>query len=178
MQNSKLIVNDRYILCLCEGAAETAVMEILLENQKLVFDKKDLLYYKVHQRKSVKSIEEEFLNQGFEKDLLILRIIDCKHERFILGRAYRDRFQIETYRTSPEIEILIIINEGDYSEYSQKYKSKQSPNEYCKMKYKYSSVKNSEFVRKYFSDVDRLVDSIKTHKTYTGGQTICDLLRE
>lgn len=34
---------SKYIACICEGTAEQGIINILLDNNKLIFDRKDLL---------------------------------------------------------------------------------------------------------------------------------------
>ena len=34
---------SKYIACICEGTAEQVIINILLDNNKLIFDRKDLL---------------------------------------------------------------------------------------------------------------------------------------
>lgn len=33
----------KYKACICEGAAESAIMDVLLDNNLLIFDREDLL---------------------------------------------------------------------------------------------------------------------------------------
>lgn len=130
MQNQKrLDLTQKYILCLCEGTAELELMNLLLEENKLCFTKEDLIGRKLHSRQSVKKIEEDYLSFSFERPLMILRIIDSRNEQFNLSKAYRGRFEIVTICTRPEIEILLIIVNGDYEDYA-KFKQSEKPSEY------------------------------------------------
>ncbi len=170
-------LQDKYILCLCEGAAELDIMNRLLDRNLLVFTRNDLIEETLHHRKKARDIEERFLGLSYKKEVVILRIIDSKNEQLKLGKAYKDRFEIFDVRTKPEIEILIIIDMGDLEKF-YKAKSKQKPSEFCKDRYKHKKMKQSGFMTEYFDD-DRLVKALKTHKKRCGKKviTIYDLLK-
>ncbi len=73
----------------------------------------------------------------------MLRIFDSRREKFKLSKTY-----------APEIEMLIILNEGKYTDYK---KSNKKPSEFCKTELKYKNVKSTEFLEKYFADASVLV---------------------
>ena len=62
-----------------------------------------------------------------------------------------------------DVEVLIIIHQGKYSEYC-KVKSHTKPSEFCKESLKLSSVKSTEFIEGYFSNIDDLIYAIKEYK--------------
>ena len=64
--------------------------------------------------------------------------------------------------TSPEIEMLVIISKGRFTDYS-KVKSKVKPSEYCKKSLNLRKVKEYNFIRDYFSDVNHLISVIKQY---------------
>jgi len=177
MQISKML-EDKYILCICEGNAEKDIMNILLEDDLLIFNRDGLIEEKVHKRMSVKKIEDNYLGLTYKKDLVILRIIDSRNEKFTLSKAYRGRFEILTAITNPEIEILIVIDKGDYDEFC-KNKSKEKPSEFCKRVYNYKSIKRKGFMKNYFKDSKKLLDSIKEHNRYKNNKmvTLFDLIK-
>ena len=51
----------KYVACICEGAAEKAVMEILLDADKLIFKRDDLLEGELLRCRSGKNFEEQHL---------------------------------------------------------------------------------------------------------------------
>ncbi|MFO7887697.1 MAG: hypothetical protein R6U59_05200 [Eubacteriales bacterium] len=159
------VLKDKYILCICEGNAEKDIMNILLEDGLLIFNREDLIEDKVHKRMSVKKIEDNYLGLSYNKELVILRIIDSRNEKFTLSKAYRDRFKIITAITNPEIEILIVIDKGDYDEFC-KNKSKEKPSVFCKRVYSYKGIKRKGFMNDYFKDSKKLLDAIKEHNRY------------
>ncbi len=80
--------------------------------------------------------------------------------------------------TSPEIEMLIIINESKYKEFK---KTKKKPSDFCKEELKMAEVKSYDFVKEYFRDPMVLVTAIKMYhkisKVQKGEYTLLDLLR-
>lgn len=73
--------------------------------------------------------------------------------------------------------MLIIINEGKYSDFSS---SRKKPSEYCKIDLRMSNVKSSDFIYGYFADVEQLICSIKKYHSLhdnKGNYTLKDLLK-
>lgn len=158
----------KYILCLCEGNAEIAIMQRLLEHDLLPFQKEDLIEERFIKRTSVKNIQRDYLNRSFDKPVYILRIIDSRTESFELSKAYQPKISsIYSFITRPEIEILIIIAEGDYQVYTSSAPNlRMKPSSYCKYKYRVDHIKSFEGVYRYFSDIRKLVTSIETYHGY------------
>ena len=169
---------EEYIACICEGSAEQAIMDLLLENNKLIFSKEQMLEEEIIRCRSAKNFENQYLRKGFDKKITVLRILDSRRENFKLSAAYKDKVNVINIITAPEIEMLIIYKEGKYTEYK---KSGKKPSEYCKENLKYSDVKNYEFVKNYFKDIDDLVNAICEHKRIAKilkeERTIYDLLK-
>lgn len=169
---------EEYVACICEGSAEQAIMDLLLENNKLIFSKEQMLEEEIIRCRSAKNFENQYLRKGFDKKITVLRILDSRRENFKLSAAYKDKVKVINIITAPEIEMLIIYKEGKYTEYK---KSGKKPSEYCKENLKYSDVKNYEFVKNYFKDIDELVKAIYEHKRIAnilkGERTLYDLLK-
>ncbi len=55
------------IACICEGSAEQTIIEILLDNEQLIFAREDLLDERVIRTRSAKSFEEKYLRKGFSE---------------------------------------------------------------------------------------------------------------
>ena len=89
----------------------------------------------------------------------------------------RDKIDVINIVTAPEIEILVILNEGKYQEFK---KSKMKPSDFCKQVLKMPHVKNYNFVYNYFSDANILVSVLKLYKklpnTPDGELSLIDLL--
>ena len=60
----------KYVACICEGAAEKAIMEILLDADKLIFKRDDLLEGELLRCRSGKNFEEQHLRylNKFDKE--------------------------------------------------------------------------------------------------------------
>ncbi len=175
----KELIEDSYVLCLCEGGAETAIIDMLLDHDKLIFTREDLINNKIHKRECVERIQEKYLGLSYEKPVVIIRIIDSIKEQFKLTKAYKDRYKVYSAATNPEIEILIILDQGALDEYTKK-KSTNKPSTYCKEMLGLRNVKSKTFMNEYFTDVEKLIQSIKMHKKSFGRDhlTIYDLLNQ
>lgn len=79
---------SKYVACICEGAAEQAVIEMLLDEDKLIFKYDDLLEGEVIRCRSAESFETQYLRKGFDGKITILRILDSRRENFKLSKAY------------------------------------------------------------------------------------------
>lgn len=82
----------KYVACICEGAAEKAIMEILLDADKLIFKRDDLLEGELLRCRSGKNFEEQHLRKGFTEKITVLRILDSRREQFRLSKAYESCF--------------------------------------------------------------------------------------
>ena len=172
-------LSDYIVACICEGSAEQAIMELLLESNKLIFNAEQLLEEEIIRTRSAKKFEQRYLRKGFNQKIIILRILDSRRTNFTLSKAYIDKISVIDVITAPEIEMLIIFNEHKYNEFK---KSGMKPSEFCKIKLKFSNVKSYDFVRKYFSNIDELVNSIheyrRVSKITEGEYTLFDLLKK
>ena len=54
--------------CICEGAAEAAIIDVLLDNDLLIF-------------------ETRYLRKGFNELISVIRILDSRRENFKLRKA-------------------------------------------------------------------------------------------
>lgn len=103
----------KYVACICEGAAEKAIMEILLDADKLIFKRDDLLEGELLRCRSGKNFEEQHLRKGFTEKITVLRILDSRREQFRLSKAYEHKIEIINVITAQEIEMLVIFNEDN-----------------------------------------------------------------
>ena len=107
----------KYIALICEGAAENAIMDVLLDNELLIFKRNDLIEEEVIRSRDEKKFEERYLRKGFNDKISILRILDSRNENFKISKAYIGKVDVINIITAPEIEMLIIFNEGKYKEF-------------------------------------------------------------
>ena len=165
MNNSKElcdeIASSDYIACICEGKAEKAIIDLLLEHDKLKFKKEKLVEEKPILERNAKKFEERYLKKAYSEKILVLRILDSHSEakNFNLSKAYKDKVKVINVITAPEIEMLIIINERKYNDYI-KVKSSVKPSEYCKNQLKINYVKTYDFVKEYFGNINILLSAI------------------
>jgi len=167
-----------YVACICEGSAEQAIMELLLDDNKLIFEKEQLLEEEIIRIRGGKKFEERYLRKGFDKEITILRILDSRRENFKLSKAYVNKISVIDIITAPEIEMLVILNENKYNDFK---KSKMKPSEFCKTQLGFNNVKMYDFVKGYFDDRDKLMKSIleyrRISKIKKGEYTLSDLLK-
>lgn len=168
----------KYLACICEGGAEHAILDLLLNDHRLVFERGDLIEEEVLKCRSGSEFEERYLKKGFFEKITIYRILDSRNENFKLRKAYEKKVNIINVVTAPEIEMLIICNEGRYREFKC---SGEKPSTYCKRVLKYKNVKSYDFVYKYFSDIDVLIKTLHEYrrisKVRKNETTLWDLLK-
>ena len=171
--------------CMAEGGAETAILDILLDNDLLVFSREALYQKKILPRVGGREFADRYLRYGLSKPLFLFRVIDSKAEKFRLPTAYQKKVTDYRILTRPEIEMLIIISEGKYTEYERYRNSRKSenrPSDFCVEKLRLKDVKKPKFVNDYFADPEKLVSAIReyrrVHKQEKGDYSIFDLLKE
>lgn len=167
-----------YKACICEGSAENAIMDILLDCNLLIFTREEMIEEEVIRCREGKKFEQKYLRKGFKDKISVIRILDSRHENFKLSKAYADKVDVINVVTAPEIEMLIIFNEDKYKEFK---KSGKKPSSFCKEDLKMTEIKSYDFVKNYFSNPMVLVDAIRKYhemsKVPKGEYTLLDLLR-
>lgn len=156
----------KYIACICEGGAERAILDLLLDNHKLIFERQDLIEEEVLRCRKGKEFEERYLRKSFSEKITIYWVHDSRSEKFNLSKAYEHKVDIKNVITAPEIEKLIICNEGKYNEYEKEKRKNPNlkPSIYCKANLKYKNVKSYDFVKEYFSDIKILVNALHEYR--------------
>ncbi|RSX51766.1 hypothetical protein D2E25_1741 [Bifidobacterium goeldii] len=153
-----------HVLFVCEGSAEKAIIETLIESGKIGVpldrieeDPEAGTLYTT--KRSGAAITDTFLNFDYGgRPLLIIRIIDSQNERFNLRKGYERRAIVKTLLTRPEIEILVILREQAYKHWQ---KSNMTPSRFCKEKLGMSDIKRYEFIKDYWSsNPDELCNAI------------------
>lgn len=169
--------HNRYLIaCLCEGAFEEAIMELLLENDCLIFSREALLEEEILRCRSAKNFQRDYLNKATARKIKVYRILDSFNENFKLTGPYKQRVEVVNIITAPEIEMLIIHAEDKFDDYS---KEKLKPSDYVKIHLKIQDVKSGRFVKRYFKDVKKLKSAIKKYhqKTKYKDNTLLELLK-
>ena len=95
----------KYKACICEGSAEEAIIDILVDNDLLIFNREEMLEERVIRCRSAKRFEERYLRKGFEEQISVIRILDSRREEFRLSKAYEQKIDVVNVITAPEIEM-------------------------------------------------------------------------
>lgn len=149
-----------YVACIAESAAETAIIDILLDHHLLIFDREEMLDEQVLRCRSASMFESKYLRKGFSGKITVYRILDSRRENFRMSKAYEHKVDVINVVTAPEIEMLIILNENRYVDFK---KSGMKPSEYCMNALKLHCVKSYDFVTQYFSDPSVLIAAMKRY---------------
>lgn len=169
---------SKYVACICEGSAERAIIKLLLDKDKLIFNWDDLLDGEILRCRGAKKFEEQHLRKGFSEKITVLRVLDSRRENFTLSKAYAGKIDVVNVITAPEIEMLVIFAEGQYNEYK---KSGKKPSIFCKENLKYSNVKSTQFIEDYFSNTEVLIAAIREYQRVSnipkGEYALADLLQ-
>lgn len=169
---------------ICEGAAEEAIIEVLLENSLLVIkDDENLLEDGPVRVRSAEAFCEKYLGRDFDGKVEVYRILDSRREKFNFNskktaNLYEEKLIVHDIITAPEIEVLVIIAEGEYQQFSR---SKKKPSSFCKENLKIKNVKSYDFVKNYFRDYKVLLGAIKMYRQMKGNkgeETLYDLLED
>lgn len=152
---------SKYNACICEGSAEMAIIDILLDHELLIFQREDLIEETPLLCRNGKKFEEQYLRRQFDDQITVFRILDSRREKFKLSKAYQSKVHVINVITAPEIEMLIIHNEGKYKQFK---KSNKKPSDFCKIDLKMANVKDYDFVKEYFRDPAILIRAITKYK--------------
>ncbi|NLQ74990.1 hypothetical protein [Streptococcus mutans] len=181
-------MKKNYSAIICEGAAEEAIVEILLENNCIVIENDEYLIGNGPIRiRDAKKFCDTYMGKNYGSKIDLFRIIDSKNENFNFGSAryrkiFQEKIEVINVITPPEIELLIIVSENRFKKFSNSHHSK--PSDYCMQELKINSVKSFKFVKEYFSDVNKLLDAIKeVHRIKQSSipkhfRTLYDLLKD
>ena len=70
----------RYKACICEGSAENAIIDILLDHSLLIFSREEMIEEEVIRCREGRKFEEKYLRKGFKDKISIIRILDSRRE--------------------------------------------------------------------------------------------------
>lgn len=168
--------NSNYIVIIVEGKGERVVIDILLDNGCLIFNRGDLLEESVLTTRNAKKFEDKHLTFKLTKPLYIYRIVDSSNDNFNIKRKDVD-VTIHDCLTRPEIEMLIIQDIGKYAQFkNQRLKA----NEFLKQNIP-GYHKGEKYWSDYFSnDINKLIVCLKLHDQSrpSGERTILSLVKE
>lgn len=98
-----------------------------------------------------KRMLDRFLNMSYGKHpLLIIRIVDSDSDVLRIPRGYEHAAEVVNLRPHPEIEMLVIINEGMYGKYTNGSK-RLKPSDYCKRELGMKQVKSRAWLERYWA---------------------------
>ncbi len=146
---------------ICEGTAEEVVINLLLDNNKLIIKREELIEGGPLKTRGADDFQRKHLRKRFNNKIKIYRILDSHTESFKLKSPYNIKAEVINVVTAPEIEMLVIHGEKKYDDYK---KSKKKPSEFCKQDLKMPDIKKEGFLKNYFKDIDKLIDCIKIHR--------------
>lgn len=169
----------KYIAVICEGSAEEAIIDILLNENRLIFTREELIEERPLRCRNAKAFESRYLRKSFDSKISVIRVLDSRNERFNLSREYRDKVDVVNIITAPEIEMLIIHAEDKYFEYT---KSGKKPSAFCKEDLKMHNVKSASFIKSYFGNPDLLLKAIRLYNSKIrhnpGEHNLLDLIKD
>ena len=85
-----------YKACICEGSAENAIMDILLDYNLLIFNREEMIEEEVIRCREAKKFEEKYLRKGFKDKISVIRILDSRGENFKLSKAYAGKVDVSS----------------------------------------------------------------------------------
>lgn len=161
------------IFLMCEGQNEEVLLNILLEADALCFTRDDLIGQRVYPIRQLNNptIKSELKHYGLP--VRVYRVGDKQKDKLTIPKDLKNIVssnEIYKFCTKPELEMLLILNEGLEKEY-EKVKNSKSPKEFAKEHIKYNGRKydqTSEFLKEYYGGVNvkKLISNIKKYKTY------------
>ena len=104
----------KYTACICEGGAERVILDILLDHNKLIFSRNELLEEEILKVRKGKDFEDKYLRREFYGKITVYRILDSRRENFKISKIYQNKVEVINVITAPEIEMLIL----NYSQYN------------------------------------------------------------
>lgn len=162
-------------LMMCEGTNELKIMQILLDNQKLIISSDELLgLVPFHARQIKTSPPVKATLNMYPGEVHILRIGDLQNEKLIIPSEYKHKIvSIEKYCTKPELEMLLIISENLVDSY-EKVKSKKRPKVFAKENIRCGNRKydnSTAFYEEYYGlHCDELINAIQEYKRHNGAR--------
>ena len=161
-------------LIMCEGPNELTLINILLENDALVFTEDDLLGLTAYHARQIKKNAQVrlALSMYFGNDVTVMRIGDKQTDRLMIPADFKEKIcAVEKYCTLPELEMLLIISEGLVRDY-EKVKSTVKPKAFAKEHIRCNRKKydnSSQFYRDYYrSNCSKLISAIREYKQIRG----------
>lgn len=156
-------------LIMCEGPNEKKIIDILLEQDKLVIGRDDLVGREIYHARQIKKspfVKTQLSIYG--GDVEIWRIGDKQTDKLDIPKEFRTQIKnVKKYCTLPELEILLILSENMYKEY-EKTKSQKHPKQFAKENIVFNKKRykgETKFYEDYYGgDVPKLIRAIQEYK--------------
>lgn len=151
-------------LIMCEGANEKKIIEILMKNHKLKIDYDDLVGRQVYQARQIDNPYVTASLGMYHGKVEILRIGDKQSDRLAIPKDFRKQIEkVTLYCTLPELEVLLIISENLYKEFT-KVKTTKKAKVFAKENITYNKMRyknDTKFYEEYYGkDITKLIDAI------------------
>lgn len=166
------------VVLACEGNSEVELMFQLMKDDQLIFDTNSILDGRPIHLRQPKLISPIINTLPPDANITFYRIGDTQKDEFDIscfGESRGNHIKINKLCTTPEIEILIIINEKMYDNYL-KVKTKIRPKQFVK-----SYVENFVSFKEYVQTHNMLFaikeyKRIKKHKSGEG--FLADIIKD
>lgn len=162
-------------LIMCEGPNEKAVIDLLLDADKLKYTRDDLLGLTPYHARQLNAPAVKANLNLYPGKVSVLRVGDTMTDQLKIPSAYRDKIDsVEKYCTKPELEMLLIHAEGLESQFEKvkSGKKRMKAKDFCKENVVYHRTRynnSTQFYLDYFGqDVERLTNAILTYQKKNG----------
>lgn len=157
----------KYLL-MCEGKNEEALVNLLIDNNKLILTREDLIGRKPYNVRQLTHPVIKTEIKHYNDEIIVYRIGDKQSDEVKVPldlKGYVSKSRIFKFCTKPELEILLIINEGMLKDYN---KSWLTPKQYALKNIKFNGRKydqSTDFLINYYEKrVNNLVNNISEYK--------------
>lgn len=176
------VAPEDLVACICEGSAEKTIIEILLNNDKLRFTKKQLLSGAILTKKYRNSVsfQNDFLTLDYEERKIVIIVVQDREIGYKIRDPYSGKIKGNySLLTRPEIEMLMIHSLRLRDEFG-KVKRKPSVFLQNKLRIREPTLKSKEYIENFYNNHD-LVSAIIEHKRVTkdvsGHYFLADILK-
>jgi len=157
-------------LVLCEGTNEKTIINLLLDANKLRIKRDDLVGLTPYNVRQLSNPTIKSQLKIYNQPVIILRIGDTQREKFPIPTDLKNivsKDRIIKYCTLPELEILLIINEGMYKQFLKSGEKK--PKTFAKRNIVYNKKRydqSNEFFEMYYGGkrISNLIDNLNKYK--------------
>lgn len=175
------------IACFYEGSTEKAILDLLIDDNRLIFSREDLVDESFLPLQDLKKgkihvFSERVLSQVDEQDKMDILIVQDRVIVPDFSSLYREKVgEIIILQTKPEIEMLLIHHHGLYHEF-QKAKSTQNPKHFLaqRLKLKEKQLTSYKEIQKRYT-AEMFERAIREHarvsNTDRGARQLAEILR-